>query len=88
MKTTTHLRPNLPALFHLWLTNLLALAMGTAFPVCAATVSWDGGGGNNSWQTAANWSGNVLPGPNDDVVIDIPGDGTVVHGGGGREDEG
>ncbi|HZO86469.1 MAG TPA: hypothetical protein VFC26_14715, partial [Verrucomicrobiae bacterium] len=47
-----------------------------------ATVSWDGGGGNNSWHTAANWSGNTVPGLNDDIVIDVPGDITVVHSNG------
>ena len=47
-----------------------------------ATVSWDGGGGNNSWHTAANWSSNAVPGLNDDVIIDLPGDVTVVHSSG------
>jgi hypothetical protein len=34
-----------------------------------ATCTWDGGGGDNSWQTPENWSGDTLPGPSDDVVI-------------------
>ena len=44
----------------------------------AATVSWDGGGGDDSWHTAANWSSDVLPGPADDVVINRPGPLTVA----------
>ena len=34
-----------------------------------AVVTWDGGGGNFNWNTAANWSADVLPGPSDDVEI-------------------
>ena len=46
----------------------------------AATVTWDGGGGNSSWETAANWSSNVLPGVSDDVVI--TGSGEIVYSSG------
>src|SRR5262245_12405228 len=42
-------------------------------------VSWDGGGDGTSWRDAANWSGNVLPTSADDVVIDVPGEISVVH---------
>src|SRR6516225_8109239 len=31
------------------------------------------------WDTASNWQGEVLPGPNDDVVINLPGNFTVTH---------
>ena len=37
----------------------------------AATITWDGGGGNNSWHDPANWSGDVVPGSADDVVISV-----------------
>src|SRR5215475_5006510 len=73
------------ALDRQWLSYLpgcLLLPFLTLITANAATVSWDGGGGNNSWHTAANWSGNVVPGPNDDVVIDVPGDITVVFSSG------
>src|SRR5688500_5572284 len=43
----------------------------------AATVTWDGGGGNNAWETAANWSSNVLPTSADDVVI--TGTGEIIY---------
>ncbi|PWH18947.1 MAG: hypothetical protein DDG59_04770, partial [Anaerolineae bacterium] len=31
---------------------------------------WDGGGGDNNWSTAANWSGDAVPGATDDVYFD------------------
>ncbi|MFC1535696.1 FlgD immunoglobulin-like domain containing protein [Candidatus Neomarinimicrobiota bacterium] len=37
------------------------------------TVTWDGGGEDNFWATAANWSGDAVPGAGDDVVIDLDG---------------
>ncbi|MEJ2049640.1 MAG: hypothetical protein P8Y60_07340 [Calditrichota bacterium] len=36
----------------------------------AAAVSWDGGGGDNLWNTPANWSDDNIPGIDDDVTID------------------
>ena len=33
------------------------------------TISWDAGGTDAAWSTAANWSGDVLPGSADDVLI-------------------
>jgi hypothetical protein len=46
------------------------------------TVSWTGAGGNFTWHAAANWSGNVVPGPTDDVIIDVPEEITVVFSSG------
>ena len=40
--------------------------------------NWDGGGDGVSWHDPENWVGDVLPGPTDDVVIDVVGDLTVV----------
>jgi autotransporter-associated beta strand protein len=34
-----------------------------------ATVTWDGGGANNNWTTAANWVGDVAPSAGDDLVF-------------------
>ena len=31
------------------------------------------------WDDPANWEGGVLPGPNDNVLIDVPGDVTIIH---------
>ena len=38
------------------------------------TKFWDGEGDGVNWTDAANWSGDTLPGPSDDVLIDFPGD--------------
>lgn len=37
--------------------------------------SWDGEGGDNSWNNAANWDPNGIPGPNDRVIINLPSGG-------------
>lgn len=53
--------------------KLRLLAAGLFFTLLldanAATRTWDGGGGNNSWNQEANWSDDTLPGPDDDVVF-------------------
>jgi hypothetical protein len=57
------------------LAAALVLACGT---VCfGQTRTWTGGGDGISWTDAANWSGAILPGPADDVVI-TSGAGTLV----------
>ena len=42
----------------------------------AALITWSGGGDGLNWEDPANWTGGVLPGPNDDV--DISGSSTAV----------
>jgi hypothetical protein len=49
-----------------------------------AAVHWDGGGDGTSWLDPRNRDTDVLPGPNDDVLIDSAGDATVVYGSGTR----
>jgi len=34
-----------------------------------AVATWDGGGTDNNWTTAANWVGDVAPNPQDDLVF-------------------
>src|SRR5437867_2912662 len=34
-----------------------------------AVATWDGGGADNKWTTAANWAGDVAPQPGDDLVF-------------------
>ncbi len=34
------------------------------------TRTWDGGGGDNNWSTAANWSGDTVPATTDAVLFD------------------
>src|SRR4051812_49669370 len=43
-------------------------------------VVWDGGGGDHEWGNPLNWSGDALPGPADNVLIDAPGSATVHIG--------
>jgi hypothetical protein len=61
-------------------------------------VSWTGGGGDNYWSDAKNWSSNSLPGASDDVVIgsgyavvadiDVAIDNLQVQTGASLSDEG
>lgn len=51
----------------LW--TLALLIIGAAGATRAATRSWDDGGPDNLWQTAANWTGDTLPVAGDDVRI-------------------
>ncbi len=37
----------------------------------ALTFNWDDGGGDGLWNTAANWSSNIVPGIGDDASIGI-----------------
>lgn len=51
----------------------------------AATIRWDGEGGDGQWNTPSNWSGNILPRSTDEVVLDntfITGNYTVSLPGG------
>ena len=41
-----------------------------------AIATWDGGGANNNWTTAANWVGDVAPNAGDDLVFP---DGIAQH---------
>lgn len=44
--------------------------LAAASNVFAATVKWDGGGGDLEWNTNNNWDGNLKPTASDDVIID------------------
>lgn len=37
--------------------------------VFSATRTWDGGGADSNWNTAANWVGDIAPAANDDLVF-------------------
>jgi hypothetical protein len=37
--------------------------------VFSAVKTWDGGGADTNWTTAANWAGDVAPAANDDLVF-------------------
>jgi len=49
-----------PAVF----TTILGLLLAATFPAPAATRTWDGGGADNLWTTAANWDAAVVAGDN------------------------
>ncbi|MFH2204055.1 MAG: hypothetical protein ABIJ96_13125, partial [Elusimicrobiota bacterium] len=50
-----------------------AFVFAGVFSARAAVVTWDDGGGDKNWYTAANWSGNTVPSVLDDVTIDRNG---------------
>lgn len=57
------------------------MALVSLMPVTAAlaaAITWDGGGGDFSWQNPANWSGDVLPASIDDVIINTGGGITIT----------
>jgi len=43
--------------------------IGPAAAGCPGTIQFDNSAGTGLWQTAANWSTDILPGPADDVCI-------------------
>ncbi len=64
---------------------LILLLILSFFFSSKAQITWDGGGGDGLWATAANWFGNIVPGSADDVALDnshIAGPYTVTLPGG------
>src|SRR4029078_8668430 len=64
--------------------DLDGIAVGAAdftstFNIVLASIRWTNAAGG-SWQVRGNWSGNRVPGPTDDVDIDVPGDVTITYG--------
>lgn len=59
---------------------LPAIGWLMAISPCAysAIVSWDGGGGDFSWQNRTNWTDDNLPGTADEVTINVPGSAAIV----------
>ena len=49
---------------------VLMLSLVSGRGALAAEISWTGGGGDGLWINPANWSGNIVPGSTDDVMID------------------
>ncbi|MFO7906868.1 MAG: hypothetical protein ACQESR_03205 [Planctomycetota bacterium] len=50
-----------------------------------ATVYWDGEAGDFNWHSPLNWDSDALPGPTDDVTIDVAEEVTIVHQAGTTE---
>jgi hypothetical protein len=59
---------------------ILAATLLFAVTVSPATVTWDGDAGDFIWHNPANWSGDAVPRADDDAVIDVPGEVTIVSG--------
>ena len=51
----------------LWTSVVLALVLATA----ASAQTWDGGGADDLWSTAANWDADTLPTDGDDATINM-----------------
>ncbi|GAB4444976.1 MAG: hypothetical protein OHK0015_46860 [Chloroflexi bacterium OHK40] len=47
-------------------------------PEDATTARWDGGGDGTRWADPLNWEGDHLPTPAQNVLLDVPGDLTVI----------
>lgn len=60
----------------LWV-SLLVVSLLAPAELRSATITWDGEGGDFRWQNPMNWSGDALPGTDDDVVIAAAGDVTI-----------
>ena len=41
--------------------SLVGALLGIALPLSAQTFTWDGGGGDGNWSTAANWNPDTAP---------------------------
>lgn len=41
--------------------------------------AWDDEGGDNQWNTAANWNQNTIPPPGATIIINLPGSGAYVE---------
>ncbi|MES2970728.1 MAG: hypothetical protein V4702_00185 [Patescibacteria group bacterium] len=59
------------------LSSLLIISVPKAL---AATVTWDGEGVDNSFSTAANWSGDVVPSSGDVIVFPTSVDSDATDG--------
>jgi hypothetical protein len=50
----------------------------SAFTLTGEAIEWINPAGG-FWDDPASWEGGVLPGPDDNVLIDVPGDILIVH---------
>src|SRR3954469_9828833 len=60
------------------ISPLVAATTGVVVHPAIANGIWDGGGDGISWSNPLNWSNDVLPSANDDVMINAA-NVTVVH---------
>ncbi len=67
--TAKHIRTLVLCLVAACAMGAVAAASASALPP-ACTITWEGGAAG-SWQEEANWTGNKLPGPSDNVCIPV-----------------
>lgn len=51
---------------------LMALIMAILFSPILYAQTWDAGGDGESWNDPLNWDNDLIPGPTDDVLINVP----------------
>lgn len=57
---------------------LIFVSLTIPLGVFAATVTWDAGGTDDNWGTAANWSGDTEPGAADTALFDGTGQSDAI----------
>ena len=58
-----------PPTDHMRILALISLIIACSFNAYAAARTWDGGGIDSNWQTAANWVGDAAPVAGDDLIF-------------------
>ncbi len=61
------MKPSLKSLHHLFLAGLALMAAPSLSR--AAALTWDGGGADGKWTTAANWSTDTAPAATGDTLV-------------------
>ena len=56
---------------------IFIVLVGLAGNASAADISWDGGGTDSLWSTAANWDGDAVPKAGDDAIIETDPGATI-----------
>ena len=49
--------------------NITLLLFFSVFSSFGATITWNGSGSDQKWNTATNWIGGIIPGNSDDVIV-------------------
>ncbi len=60
-----------------WWLVFVVVVSGLVGNASAADISWDGGGTDSLWSTAANWAGDAIPGAGDDAIIEMDPSATI-----------
>ncbi len=68
------------ALRHIAFSAVTIASFSMPIVAFAATKTWDGGGVNNLWSTAANWDSDTRPGTGDTILFDGTGKKNALIG--------